>query len=338
MVTLGILTKLYRRLDITVDVPSNKEVEPMIKQLNGNSEIKKVMINENYGWIPHFDFNNGLTSSLKKDFKEVHITGASVTANGDVNFHASFDNFLNQTNQKNKPFGINIISVNPNDSSAFLHKEPSEFFAKIKEFKKYTNFKSVNINIENILASDKELYLGVLKDFKDFLHSYGLQLFVTVYPKTAYQYSTYTADIVKSYKSIAENADKLVIMFYDFHKLSASESRSTSPFSWLEQELKRLKAELDQDLDKVTIGMPLFGYGFNISSNSLTTSYTYDQITKISSNFSKDEIKQENFIQRGNERIYFLDEDMIKLRQKLANEYGINKFFYWRLGGDGQGV
>jgi len=309
---------------------SNENTVNILPELNTRMDnISR--FDEIYAWIPHFDFQRGLQSAIsnRSKLQQVHLSGASIDANGDVVYSSNFNLNLNTINQNNLSFGINIISVNPSNTSIFLSKSQDKLFTEIREYKKLTNFKSVNLNIENLSSADSKNFLNFLKEFRTFLNSLNLKLFVTLYPISINSSSGYTSDSLGGYREIIQYTDFLVIMFYDSHRFT--KIPGSSPLDWYKKGVDLLSNEVG-DWEKVIVGLPLFGYGFN-NSGGIIGSYVYTQIQNIAKSPSINSNSEMTY-KRGEEIIYFQDSNSLKIRKQYAKDKLINKFFYWRLGGE----
>ena len=320
---------------LTNNILINKPISPQIVY-NPTLNIPKEHIspNEYYAWIPHFDFVDGLSSAIryKDKIKEVHFAGASVNEEGNILYSANFDSSLSSLNNNGIKFGINLISTNSNNTKKFLDKGHIDIVNITKDLKtKYSFLNSLNLNLESLDQKDAPLFLNFINSVNIELDKYNINLFVSVFaPSVKANKLMLTLDAFDDINLLIKSCDKLVILFYDYG-LNGN-GIGNSPALWLENSLASIKLS---SRDKVIVGLPLYGYEIN-SSNQILRSYTYTQIQRLSgiSNIQVDTTSDEPYFVNSGNKVYFMDKDSLNKRKSIGKSYGINSFFYWRLGGD----
>lgn len=313
----------------------HKPISPQIVY-NPTLNIPKEHIspNEYYAWIPHFDFANGLSSAVryKDKIKEVHFAGASVNEEGNISYSANFDSSLSSLNNNGIKFGINIISTNSNNTKKFLDKGHMNIVNLTKDLKtKYSFFNSLNLNLESLDQKDDSLFLNFINSVNVELDKYNINLFVSVFaPSVKANKLMLTLDALADINLLIKSCDKLVLLFYDYG--INGNGIGNSPLPWLENTISGISPDLR---DKTIIGLPLYGYEFN-AQNQVLKSYTYTQIQRLSgiSNIQVDITSDEPYFVNSVNKVYFMDKSTLNNRKNIATQYGINSFFFWRLGGD----
>ncbi len=300
---------------------------------------------ENYAWVPHFDFSNGLASARKNSaaLREVHITGGSISSSGELIFVPQFSSFLNQAKTVARPIGITIYSGGGGGLSSLLDSNTLQeaFINKVFDYTQiYSHISAININFEKLSNADATKFLKFLTFLKTSTQNNNIKLYVTVFPIGGHLNQSLTADVIGSYSKLAEVSDKLVLMGYDYVLHFADtpgRENPNVPDYWLKEFLAQAVSQVSSS--KLILGLPLYGYGYSTSSKKMTTSYTYNQIQSIISREQRQPVRipewNEMKLQRGSEVIYFQNEETLRSKKSIAVGYGVDQVFYWRLGSDG---
>lgn len=287
-----------------------------------------------YAWIPHFDFMRGFSSAMEYRhlIEELHFAGASVGANGDLILSSNFDSALNTLNQNKLKFGVNVLSANPFYTRAILKKDFKylfDFALKIKN--QYQFFSTLNLNFERVFKEDIAAFLEVISKLNDELEKYNINLFVSVFARsTSSNRYNLTLDNVENLIYLLKVVDRLVLLFYDYALYNSG--IGNTPLYWLKNTLENISYE---QKGKLIVGLPLYAYEFNDKHEAIRA-YTYQEL-KDKFDINKavvDQERDEMSLQNGVNKIYFLDKNRLVKRKILSKQFGINSFFYWRLGGD----
>lgn len=304
--------------------------------LNENFNLSTTFVY--YGWIPHFDFERGFNSYKNRQFiQEVHLALFSIDSSGEIVKSKNFSYALSGLNKYQKKFGINLHSSSTGGLQIFLKKGVDYLIKLIQDIKlEYQYLSSINLNFERIDVDE-----SILWDYLDNLYfqlkSMNLRLFITVFAPgiKPIKSKKLTLDVVNQFNKFYHRTDYLVLMFYDFSLNNYSDKPSNSPYYWLESFLANNKGHLMTE--KTIIGLPLYGYEFD-SNNTSINAYVYSDILKLSYKYKieydqqADEYYMINY--NSNSKIIFLNSSSLSNRIRLSSNYGINKFFFWRLGGD----
>lgn len=291
-------------------------------------------------WIPGFDFNNGFSSAQKNKEKlaSVHYAGTSILPTGALSFSPNFDQNVSRLNSLGIPLGVNIFSgTNEGTNRLITIKDNKEaIIQKTKDLKsKNKNLKEINLNIEKVSLNDKANLVLFLKDLKQNLNQSDIMLFITIFGQNTDESNPY------DYPGIGNAVDKVVLMAYDYNlraNKKAGFEKSIAHDFWVEEILEYAKGKVP--FEKIILGLPLYGYGFNKTTGKITTSYTYSKIQsiiaseKLTSQMKVD--SGEMFIERENEVIYFQDEKTLQAKIKIGEEAGVGEVMFWRLGGEGE--
>ncbi len=310
---------------------------------SSNVDISQVKIG---GWIPGSDFQAGLETVTERRLQvyQAHLAAASVVESGEISYSSSMDQMVKNLNDGEIKFGLNVISSNFNGSSNFLKdrakRQPLyDKLLSMKQTSKY--FESWNINFENMHLPEKDAYFTFLKEAKEFSSANGLTLYVTVFAKFDKDPNMFETKTIHDYKAISQYADYIIVMGYDYPMTNGKNTEQyepNSPNPWLDDVLNYSVRQVPPQ--KLILGLPLYGYGFNTKSKTtqIKSAYTYNQIKNIikinDTSPLYDEKTGEMYIIRGNERIIYDNKDTLDTKKRIALKYGVDKVFYWRFGRD----
>jgi spore germination protein YaaH len=319
-------------------INSTQEVIETTPTPGKNKNIRKS------AWIPSFDSANGLSSFIKnkKELSTIHYASGTINAGGQPIFVANTDQTFASIQKEDIPFGVNIIFSDYNGTNLFLNNQSFQTTLqnKIIDFKKYKNFKSINLNIEKVKIENKADLEEYLRTVREFTKLQNLELYITIFPKTESSKNNTSTEQALDYKILNEVGDKVILMAYDYKTVKSGEAKydfANSPNGWMEDIIRYAKKDIEGQ--KLIIGLPLYGYGFNKNTKSITKSYTYSQIESI--------IKSEKLtpqldmsigemrLERANEIIIYQSKESLDIKHYIIQNLGVNEVFYWRLGGEG---
>jgi spore germination protein len=316
--------------------PQNATIkDPVPSPTNIISEPKLSTNFQTYAWVPNFDITNGLSSAIKNKNKitAIHYAGASIGENGNINYSNGFDANLIKFNQSGVSFGLNIISSNVNATKNFITnlENKNTFLDKMSSIKSANqSFRAVNLDIEKMNLEEKSNFIDYLKDVKLKLNEKNIQLFLTIFGEEKNISSPFDL------KRIGENVDQIILMTYDYTlraNKKAGFEKANAPDFFVNDVLENAVNLIPKE--KIILGLPLYGYGFNKTTNKITTAYTYSQLQNMKLIPQLNEEFGEMYVERPNEIIYFQNQTTLNRKKVIAEKYGVNKVFYWRLGGEG---
>jgi spore germination protein YaaH len=131
-------------------------------------------------------------------------------------------------------------------------------------------YDGIDIDYENIAATDKANFTAFLTTLAGKLHAIGKKLSVSVYGKASAS-ATWDGPGGEDYPAIGSVADSVKIMAYDYH-YSTSAAGPITPLAWLDQVATYAEATIPAK--KIMFGMPFYGYDW---SGTTGTPVTYAQ-------------------------------------------------------------
>lgn len=119
-------------------------------------------------------------------------------------------------------------------------------------------YAGVNIDFEQTLAADRDLFTGFLRELRDRLKPKGKLLTVAVPPKTNDNIPWLRG---YDYGGIGSVVDLIFIMAYDWHH-GASEPGPVAPINEVRQTLQFAIDRIPRN--KILLGLPLYGYNWTL--------------------------------------------------------------------------
>ena len=305
---------------------------------------KEYKFKEVIGWIASFDYQNGKNSFYKNISKFTQVSPVYFDLNTDGSTSersVAGDTDLKNIARKNSVKVIpTIIGFDENALQAMLNDDKK--FQAHQEFllKEAEKYDGLDIDYESINLTDKELYLKMLQNLAEGLHSKGKILTVSVISKdkeNGYQTLIETRQ-VQDWNRMGNFVDQIRIMAYDYSPDSTP--GPISPLNWVENVIRYGLSKTAQE--KLVLGQPLYAYAYG----NKRYAYTYDEIAEILNaqviNLTFDKLTSEKMFtfSKGSEsrRMWFQDFETMLPRFALINRYNIAGIAYWRLGGEDQRI
>lgn len=319
-------------------------------------------------WIPYWDFSRGLETlqSNQEDFNSVSPVIYEPLENGDLKElnGKNYQKIQAYSQENDIKFVPSVALFDHNISSDILNDEKylNNHIEKIVLSIKNNKFDGIDLDYESTKLEDKEKYqefisrLGTEIAKLEETEGRELTFSVTVLAKweTIRVYpSLKETRQVQDWEYIAEHADEIRIMAYDFFNQYSSEPGPIAPTFWIEDILNKAVKEIPKE--KIVLGIHTYSYNWAASDIKLdlrsilgteaklqADAYTYDQVQEILNKYPhtihKNTFWGEKYIEYQREEkdriLVYTDAETIQMRRDIAKEYGIKGVSYWRLGGD----
>jgi len=128
------------------------------------------------------------------------------------------------------------------------------------------NFAGIDIDYEELHASDQRAFTQFITELAGALHAHGKILSVAVFPQTAAPSSSQPT--AQDYAALGKAADQVRIMGYNFHWANSAPG-ATAPIEWIRSLLRYATSQMPAS--KVVLGIPLFGYDWPDGKASAAT-------------------------------------------------------------------
>lgn len=194
---------------------------------------------------------------------------------------------------------------------------------------KENGYSGWDIDFEQIDNQDKDSFSDFIGLMAKRLHNNKLKLSVSVHAKTGGSTDSQASQSM-DYKALSHSADLIRIMAYDYHH-SGSIAGPITPVDWLE---KVIDYSLDNiDRKKIVIALPLYGYEWSTDG---TKSVLYQDVAKTSNftSFVRDSVSHVLSANLESRETWVEDSQSVIEKIQIAKNKGINKFSFWKLGGE----
>ena len=199
-----------------------------------------------------------------------------------------------------------------------------------------SGYHGYDLDFESIPNQYAFAYTQFLQLLSDRLHAQGLSLSVAVHARTG-SLNDWELAFSHDYPAIGRLADQVRIMAYDFHSQNSPPGPVT-PLDNLEAVL--IYAIKSIPAPKIVLGLPLYGYDWpeNLPGVSVTFKQAQANLINYQGSQSRDPLSSAP-IGRYNldglaHTIWFEDAQSTLSKVSLARSFGINRFIFWRLGGE----
>ena len=191
----------------------------------------------------------------------------------------------------------------------------------------------INLDFENMLTEDKDMYSRFVIELKPKLQEAGITLSVDVTaPDGGSAWSEcYDRNV------IGDVADYIVFMAYDQYGTGSSKAGTTAGYNWVETNLKKFVDREEIDSNKIILGIPFYTRLWT-ESNGTATSKTVNMNSidaVLPSNVTKEwneELKQYyvEYTQDGKTyKMWIEDEESIKNKVVLVKQYNLAGVAAW---------
>lgn len=291
------------------------------------------------GWLPYWVQSQSLLT-LKNHaelFRSVAPFWYEVTASGDVvSFAGAEDSSLLAFTSAH---GISVVPLITNEFKSEListvlndpvirQRHIQSIVSKVSQM----NYDGFEINYENLLVSDREVFVVFLQELKSALSFINKLLVVTIHAKTDPTGSWSGAE-AHDYIGIGQNADIVRIMAYDYH-WQGGPPGSIAPADWVDAVLAYAVSVIPRN--KIELGLPTYGYDWPQDqpakgvtySNAISTAYRYNGLIITNAQLGPHFIYTANGLDR---EVWFVDALLFTTLLDLVNKYDIYGICMWYL-------
>lgn len=330
------------------------------------------------GWIPDWASEAGFStvSKQKNLFNDISPVWYEVSKNGDlVDIKPPNTEGIIKLSKENQIKLIPSIAMFDHEIFTEVLQNSSNLTRHIDAIHQtvmQNEYDGIDLDYESTKLSDKDKYFEFLERLSKKFRESNKTLVVTVLAKWGenieYPYLPQTRE-VQNWKRIAEFADEIRIMTYDYTSASALNPGPIAPLDWMQQVIDY--ALTQADASKFVLGVHLYSYerwveipdqtkdlGFsdpqlqfknNYSQNNAVRtaparSYDYSVVENIlSKNQGKTEEYQGEQIYRysktnettgiyENRVLVYIDPQGVEARTELAKASGLRGIAFWQLG------
>ncbi len=262
----------YSRFENLENINAVRQSEKIFK-IHSAGSLKKTVI----GFLPWWEYASGSYNNLRYDLL-THIAVAFFQSDGEGNLSSPpywpWTNLINRAKNNNIKLVMSVSNFDPAQIHKLLtvNEMQDKLFAEIADTIRIYNFAGINIDFENLLASDRgTLINNFMKSLGDYLKSlYNVEV-------------SFDSPAVNNggwdFTALSNSCDYLFVMGYDFY---GSSSTTTGPSAPLTGAVASITNSFKQyygnvQSDKLILGVPYYGNYWRTDSQSPYASVTpYD--------------------------------------------------------------
>lgn len=322
---------------------SGKTYEQYLSELGSVKSTNTLPPIELSAWIGYWDEKSALETMFANPskIKAIMPFWYKVRENGEITemVEATGKHEIEELALKNKidlmPTIIN--EFDPDSVSKFLDDErlQTRSIDKLVFIAASRRYKGWDLDLEELYVGDKEGFNDFVKNFAESLHEKNLLLSVTVQAKTGTSIDALSSN-AQDWTILSKHADQIRVMAYDYHNAD-SEAGAVTP---LDMYQKTLAISVQQiPLEKLVIALPAYGYDWiGDKGKDLQYQEAVDLLTTKKIAWNRDPISgalHANYKEDGKKHeVWFDDGESARIKIKIAQSMGINKFSFWRIGGE----
>jgi spore germination protein len=290
-------------------------------------------------------WNNDLVSYQSLTAKH-EFMNTIATASLDVNYDGSITGFIpHEALDFSKGHDVFTYATfqnhfDPNLTRAIFTNSPLQetVITNMVSFVKEHGYKGANLNFENMYASDRSLFNRFVAEMTDAFHKEGYPVMVSVPAKTC-DCPTWAWSGTFDFEFLGKsNVDYIQVMSYDQHG-SWGDPGPVAGYNWMNSVLKYATAHIASN--KILLGLPAYGYDWNISKNTGNRALTLKQIDQLIATHNP-EIKWNslertpyfNYVDANgdNRTVFFENFDSLSVKTGFVNSYKLAGISMWRMG------
>ncbi len=222
------------------------------------------------------------------------------------------------------------------DSLGFLTNpgEQQSLIQAIVAMVQRAGYAGVNFDIEGVPGSEQQDFTAFITAAASALHANGVKVSVDVPTETAADLGQ-SWDAAYNYAALGQVVDQVIMMAYDYHYAGGTPG-PISPISWERSAITY--AESVMPASKVILGLPLYGYVWNTSTDAGTAYWESGMVNEAQANQApiiQDPGSDEStfaYTAGGNTYVgWFIDGSEAADRLEMAHALGIGGVCVWRL-------
>ncbi|MBO9359162.1 MAG: peptidoglycan hydrolase [Thermomicrobium sp.] len=197
-------------------------------------------------------------------------------------------------------------------------------------------YSGIHIDFEAVNAGDAPHLTAFMRELAAQLRPRGKLVTQAVVARTSDTPTTWGG--AYDYPALAEVNDYIVVMAYDFHYARGSPG-PVAPYTWVQRVVSYLTTRVPRE--KLILGIPLYGYDWNVTAGPPARSVRYDQVRELlrrpGASSGYDETEKEAWIRYTDDQgqqheVWHADARSVAARVDLALDRGLAGVALWRLG------
>lgn len=199
-------------------------------------------------------------------------------------------------------------------------------------------YQGVNIDFEYILAEDRDLFTGFVRDMTFMIRELGYEVTVDLAPKTSADQPGVLYE-GKDYPALGEVADRVLIMTYEWG-YTYGPAMAVAPINKVREVIEYAVTEIPRE--KISMGIPNYGYDWKLPFvKGISKAQTIGNIEAVQIAIQNDaeilfdETAQTPYFLYRSEgidhEVWFEDTRSMLAKYRLIREYGLYGFGCWQI-------
>ena len=199
-------------------------------------------------------------------------------------------------------------------------------------------YQGVNIDFEYILAEDRDLFTGFVRDMTFMIREIGYEVTVDLAPKTSADQPGVLYE-GKDYPALGEVADRVLIMTYEWG-YTYGPAMAVAPINKVREVIEYAVTEIPRE--KISMGIPNYGYDWKLpfvkGTSKAQTIGNIEAVQIAIQNDAEilfDETAQTPYFLYRSEgidhEVWFEDARSMLAKYRLIREYGLYGFGCWQI-------
>lgn len=262
-----------------------------------------------------------------------------VMADGSLGRHSisNWDAIVSIAREHNKP----IAPVITDESDAkriqrLLYDDnvQKQFIADMLTEAKEENYSGWSVDIEKLTSKDRDAFSNFVINMSNALHKNDLKLYMIAYGRDADE--SYDPALSHDFKVFGEYADQVQLMTYGYNN-EYTDPGGETPLAWYRAALEYTLQNVPRE--KIVVGLSTHGNDWTVGKKEVE-GMTYQEVEERIAeqnpdiSYDKDQLAMVAKYTNGDydHVMYFENAGTLLEKIRLArDEYGINKFAFWRL-------
>ena len=299
--------------------------------------------------VPFWNISQGTAAVLTRraDVNEVSPWMYGLGADGKVILDAglnvaAMNGYLSQMRAEGLPIVPTLANVDAQGNWAYqqvatmLHHPAmmTQQVAQIVALVQRQRYAGIDIDYENLQASDRQAFTTFITQLSRALHAKGKVLSVALFAKAS-NAGYAPRNVAQDYAAIGRAADQVRLMGYDYH-WATSPPGPIAPVSWITQVLSYARTQIPAA--KIILGIPFYGYDW---SGGHGASVTWLQATQVAGHYHArlryDAGSQAPWFRYTDSTghlhtVWFEDAQSARAKFSLARHAGIGGVYLWMYG------
>lgn len=214
-------------------------------------------------------------------------------------------------------------------------EERQSFVEDLVKLAKVRGYTGWDLDWEQISPEDRDNFTGFVEMAERELEGNNIGLSVTVHAQTGSR-NDWVGSAGQDLAAIGRSADAVRVMIYDFHN-GVTEPGPVTPLDYLEKVVRYSQEMIPRE--KLIVALPVYGYDWkNGGADAVTFEQAEERLAARSVPSTRDDMSfslRAEYEDNGYQReIWYEDAVSVIKKVAVSRRLGVNRFCFWRLGGE----